>query len=65
MAQAFERVALADLEDRVLDGLAIGVGGQLFQLSVEVAQGFGLRIRGGAALQRRLDEISGIVDCQA
>ena len=42
-AQRFERVALADFEDGVLDDFAVGVGGQVRQLGIEVAQRSGFQ----------------------
>src|SRR3954449_9305000 len=40
-AQRFEWVALADLEDGVLDDFAVGAGRELRKLGIEVAQRFG------------------------
>src|SRR5947209_18067204 len=64
-AQAFERVALADFEDGVLDDLAVGLGRELRKLTIEVAQRFGFRAARWAALERWDDEIARVIDGEA
>ena len=65
MAQAFERVMLADLEDEVLDAVRVGVGGQRCQLGIQLLERGDLVALRGAALQCRGDEIAGVIDRQA
>ena len=62
MAQAFERVVLADFENEVLDFVAGGSGVELGEFHVEFAQGVDLVTDRGAALERRGDEIAGVID---
>src|SRR5438045_7811902 len=52
-AQRFERVALADFEDGVLNDFAVGIRRKLRQLAIEVAQRCRLHFGRRAALERR------------